>query len=222
MELIKPMLMLKYKTTLLTMFMALSHVAMGSDLGQTLATQGNSKGATACIACHGVDGAGMAAASFPRLAGINPAYMEKQLHDFTKATRNSAIMAPIASALSDEEIKAVAAYYSKLKLITPSSQAATDDTLMEVGKKLAEKGNWPNDIPACFTCHGAGANGIGDPFPALAGQHASYIEQQLQYWRSGQRNNDPNELMKGVAVRLSDAEIKAVSAYLASLTLTAN
>jgi len=216
------MLKLKYRTTLLTMLMVFTHIAMGSDLGKTLATQGNSKGATACIACHGVDGSGLAGAGFPRLAGLNPAYLEKQLHDFTKASRTNPMMSPIASALSEKEIKAVADYFSKIKLTIPGSKSTANNKLMDEGKRLAENGNWSNDVPACFACHGVGASGIGDHFPALAGQQADYIEQQILSWRNGQRHNDPNQLMKGVAMRLSETEIKAVSAYLASLTMVEN
>lgn len=216
------MLILKYRTTLFALLMAFTPIAMANDLGQTVAIQGNGNGATPCSSCHGVDGAGQAAAGFPRIAGLNPAYMEKQLYDYTKKTRNSPIMAPIAGALSGKEIKAVVAYFANMKLTPSTSQTSADDKLMKAGKQLAEKGNWSNDVPACFTCHGVGGTGIGDHFPALAGQHASYIEQQIQSWRKGQRHNDPNQLMKGVAMRLSDAEIKAVSAYLASLTLAGN
>lgn len=212
------MLIRKYGIILLIISMAFSHVVMASDLGQTISRQGNGKGATACIACHGVDGGGMAQAGFPQLAGLNSVYMEKQLHDFASTKRNSPVMAPIAKALSDVEIKAVATYFSKMAIPSSAGKSAGNGKLMQAGKKLAEKGNWPNDVPACFACHGAGATGIGEHFPALAGQHAMYIEQQLNAWRTGLRNNDANQLMKGVALRLSDAEIKSVSAYLASLS----
>jgi len=216
------MLKLIYRMTLLTMLMAFTQMAMASELGKMLAMQGNTKGATACIACHGVDGGGQAGAGFPRLAGLNSAYLEKQLHDFSKASRTNPIMSPIASALSEKEIRAVAGYFSKMKLTVAASRSAANDNLMEEGKRLAENGNWSNDVPACFACHGVGARGIGDHFPALAGQQADYIEQQILSWRNGQRHNDPNQLMKGVAMRLSEAEIKAVSAYLASLTMVEN
>ncbi len=216
------MFLLKYRTTLFTMLMAFTPMAIANDLGKTVAIEGNGNGATPCSACHGADGAGQAGAGYPRIAGLNPAYMEKQLHDFTNESRNSPIMAPVASALSGKEIKAVVAYYANMKPTHAMSNSSADDKLLKAGKQLAEKGNWSNDVPACFTCHGVGGIGIGDHFPALAGQHASYIEQQLQSWRKGQRDNDPNQLMKGVAMRLSDAEIKAVSAYLASLIMTGN
>lgn len=211
------MLILKYRTIVLGILVTFTNVGMASDLGQSISNQGNSKGASACIACHGVDGNGMAQSGFPRLAGLSSVYMEKQLHDFANAKRNSPIMAPIAKALSGAEIKAVADYFAKMAIPASPRKSINDNQLIQEGKTLAEKGNWSNDVPACFACHGAGALGIGDHFPALAGQHAMYIEQQLHAWRNGQRTNDPNQLMKGVALRLSVAEIKFVSAYLASL-----
>lgn len=215
------MLIFRRIAMIFSIFIAVSHVAMASNLGESIATKGNGKGASACSTCHGVNGSGLASAGFPRLAGLNAAYIEKQLRDFTNAKRSSPVMAPMAKALSAKDIKAVADYYSRMKLNTPETNSSNNKTLLLKGKKLAEHGNWPNDIPACFTCHGAGATGIGTHFPALAGQHASYIEQQLKSWQSGQRDNDPNQLMKGVAKRLSVTEIKAVSAYLSSLATAA-
>jgi cytochrome c553 len=195
---------------------------MANDLGQTIATHGNGKGAIACMACHGSKGEGQAQTGFPRLAGLDAGYIEKQLHDFTTAQRNNVMMSATAKALSDTEIKAIANYYAKLTLVASATQLSTNEALIQTGKTLAERGNWSNDIPACFACHGEGGNGIGSAFPALAGQHANYIEKQLNDWRSGLRSNDPNELMKGVALRLSDAEINAVSTFFASLNKAGN
>lgn len=216
------MSILKYRILLLTLCMLFTPMAMASDLGQTIATQGNSKGAMACIACHGLNGEGQAAAVFPRLAGLDAAYIAKQLHDFTTAQRDNPLMSPIAKALSDEEVNALAVYFAKMSPPEPAAQSPDNAELIQAGKMLAEQGNWPSNVPACVACHGADGGGIGEHFPALAGQHASYIEQQLNAWRNGQRSNDPNELMKGVALRLSDAEIKAVSAFFASLNEAGN
>lgn len=72
-------------------------------------------------------------------------------------------------------------------------------------------------MPACVSCHGPGGKGIGAVFPALAGQHASYIKAQLEAWKNGTRRNDPNNLMKVVADRLTDEEVQAVSEYFATL-----
>jgi thiosulfate dehydrogenase len=59
--------------------------------------------------------------------------------------------------------------------------------------------------------------GVGNSFPALAGQHASYLKAQLMAWRIGSRDNDPNQLMKGIAERLSEQQISAITEYYATL-----
>jgi thiosulfate dehydrogenase len=212
---------IRLNSILIPILLTFTQAGMASDLGETLSKQGNTKGATACVACHGVNGGGLASAGFPRLSGLEPAYIEKQLQDFANEKRGNAVMKPIAQGLSDDEIKAVATYYSQLEIPSSTQKPATDDATIasfKEGKQLAINGNWSKNIPACYACHGEGAGGIGENFPALAGQGALYIEQQLNAWRNGQRKNDPNDLMKGVALRLSDAEIKSVSAYLASLS----
>jgi len=201
-----------------TLLPALTQTALAEDLGKQIVMQGNQKGATACLACHGIQGEGQAGAGFPRLAGLNPAYLAKQLHSFADNSRKNPIMDNIAKALSEKEIQAVSAYYAAQSPDAPKDSPTADTSVIAAGKDLATNGNWPNDIPACFACHGVGAKGIGASFPALAGQHASYIRNQLQAWKTGQRHNDSNGLMEGIAKRLSPDEVKAVSAYMASLS----
>ena len=92
-------------------------------------------------------------------------------------------------------------------------RAAPADT----GAWLATRGAWDKNVPACNQCHGPGGIGVGDNFPALAGQSAAYISGQLRAWRQGQRPPGPLGLMPAVATRLTDAEIDAVSAYYAGL-----
>ncbi|WP_417224731.1 c-type cytochrome [Amphritea sp.] len=209
------------KSIVLMILVAFTPITLASELGKTIVMQGNSSGAMACSICHGANGAGQAQAGFPHLAGLNSAYMQKQLHDFTTAQRHNPIMTPIATALSADEVSAVSNYFAQ-QSTSGMKPTVVDESLISAGQQLAQNGNWTNDVPACFSCHGAQAKGIGTHFPALAGQHASYIEQQLNSWRSGQRSNDPNQLMVGIAQRLSETEIKAVSAYLANLTATDN
>lgn len=200
--------------TIIGLLFMTSHV-FADPSGQKIASQGNGAGATACVACHGANGGGLASAGFPALAGQNADYLHRQLNDFASGSRSNPTMVPVAKALSREERRAVSDYFSSLPAIAGTATPGADQ--MKLGSKLAQSGNWDKDIPACFTCHGDNAAGIGSHFPALAGQHASYLGQQLLAWQAGTRNNDPNGLMKGVAQRLSEAEIKAVSAYLASL-----
>ncbi|MDY6981155.1 MAG: c-type cytochrome [Pseudomonadota bacterium] len=188
------------------------------NAGKQLARQGNGQGATACIACHGANGEGNAATGFPRLAGLNADYLAKQLHDYQSGSRQNPVMQPFAKAMSDSEIRNVAAYYASLDPKTGASRSATNQT----GQELAMRGDWDATIPACISCHGPGGRGIEPEFPALAGQHASYITSQLQAWRNGKRHNDENDLMKVVAERLDSNQINAVAEYFANLSPVKN
>jgi cytochrome c553 len=63
-------------------------------------------------------------------------------------------------------------------------------------------------------------NGSGNPaakFPALAGQHAAYTITQLSNFRDGKRKNDMNNMMRGVAGKMTVAEIEAVANYIAQM-----
>lgn len=176
----------------------------------------DSGAAAACTGCHGVDGAGNGPAGFPALAGLPQAYMTKQIADFKSGARANSVMTPIAKALTEEDAAAAAQYFAALPRVTPAP-AAIDATKMAQGKNLAVNGAWDRDMPACFKCHGANGLGVAPHFPALVGQHAAYTVNQLQAWKTGTRHNDPLDLMKSVADKLSDAEIQAVAAYLSTL-----
>lgn len=193
--------------------------AQADNVAKTIATEGNKQGATACIACHGADGGGTAAAGFPRLAGLDARYLAGQLHDFQSGTRNNPVMQPIAKALSPAEVDALATYYAALPVPAPTPEGG-DTTLIAKGKALAMSGDWNHNIPACFQCHGVNGQGIGSDFPAITGQSALYITNQITAWKSGARKNDPDGLMKAVATRLSADQVKAVSSFLANQPIT--
>lgn len=180
-----------------------------------IVTQG--KGAAiSCASCHGMEGAGNSAAGYPALAQMPAAYFSKQIADFKSGTRNHPVMTPIAKALTQEDALAAANYYAS-QVRVPSPSAPADAGLIARGEKLAMNGAWDRGIPACFKCHAAGGTGVAPWFPPLAGQHVTYTLSQLEAWKKGARNNDPLQLMKVVAEKLSDDEMRAVSAYLASL-----
>lgn len=192
-----------------------SAVAADIDRGRQIATKGNSKGAVACATCHGVDGAGNGAAGFPKLAGLNTTYLSKQIADFKAGTRKNPIMEPIAAALSVDEAAAVAAYFEQVRAKTNAKRTSVSADVLERGKRLAEIGDWGKGLPACVNCHGPGGKGVGEAFPRIAGQHASYLSGQIKAWRDGTRHNDPVSLMKTVAGKLSNSDAAAVSAYFA-------
>ena len=185
--------------------------------GQKIYEQGGANpAAMACGTCHGADAMGMAAAGFPRLAGISAGYTRKQLADFRSGTRANPIMQPIAAALSDEEIQAVSATLEDMP--TPSyAMIGRAEKAEGVGAALALRGAWERNVPECVACHGPGGVGGGESFPPLAGQSAQYLGGQLNAWRQGARKNDPNDLMGHIARSMTDAEIQAVSEYFANL-----
>ncbi len=183
--------------------------------------QGNGHGAPACQSCHGLSGGGQAAAGFPRLAGLNVAYLHRQLDDFANGSRANPVMTPIATALKPGERKALADYYGQLPipsaLAHPSTSMPSADS---AGAVLATRGRWYEKIPACVACHGPGGIGVGANFPPLAGQSATYIAAQLKAWKQGSRHNDPLQLMQHISQALSDQDIREVSAWFAAQPLT--
>lgn len=194
-----------------------STAAQAAD-GQKLYSQGGGNpAAMACVTCHAPDGMGMAAAAFPRLAGLPADYLRKQLMDLRAGTRQNPIMQPIAKALTDEEIQAISQWLAQL----PSPQypqIGRAEPAQTPGAVLALRGAWERNIPECVSCHGPSGVGVGSAFPPLAGQSAQYLSNQLNAWRQGLRKNDPNDLMGKVARAMTEDEIKAVTDYFSHLS----
>lgn len=181
----------------------------------SIVTQGRGA-ATACATCHGADGAGNAQAGFPVLAQLPSAYFIKQISDFKTGTRSNPVMTPIAKAMSAEDTQAAANYYASQP--RPKSQPSkADAAVVARGENLAINGAWNDGVPPCFKCHAVDGSGVGTAFPPIAGQHAAYTAGQLQAWKTGARSNDPQSLMKTVAEKLSDEDIRSVAEYLATL-----
>jgi len=169
--------------------------------------------AQTCAACHGADG-NSANPAWPKLAGQSSEYLIKELSDFKSGARKNPTMTPMASPLSKEDMADIAAYFQSQKIKTG---AASPDLVAE-GKKVYRSGNPNTGVPACMACHGP--DGAGNPaavYPALDGQHAEYTAMQLKAFRSGQRSNDPNKIMRIVAGKMTDKEIEAVSSYIQGL-----
>lgn len=178
-----------------------------------------------CSACHQADGSGKnvpGGESWPRLAGLGAAYIAKQLHDYQSGERSNASMMPFANMLNDQQIADVAAYYASLPATQGDGGEDSDEAVLKRGQQLAERGDWSEYIVSCKSCHGPGSRGAGDVFPGIAGQHAGYIEAQLQAWKAGIRKNDTQDLMGSIARRISDDDIQAVAAWLAGQSPEAN
>ncbi|MBO4123420.1 c-type cytochrome [Cupriavidus gilardii] len=185
--------------------------------GATIAASGNGAGAMACVSCHatggspGAAGAAVPAGAFPSLVGMPAEYLAKQLFDYREGRRVDPVMAPIAKALKDDEIAAVARYYA--------SQPAPSLTLSEGGQSAAltlhAAGDNGRALPACANCHGVGGEGQGFLLPRLTGQPADYLVKQLEAFRTGSRHNDDDGAMRGIAQRLGEADARALASFYA-------
>lgn len=209
-----------FKWTMLAVTLVVQQ-AVAQNTGERIAQKGAEQpGAVACASCHGADGGGNEQAGFPRLAGLDAAYIESQLHAYKRGSRKNPVMAGMAAPLNDQDISEVAAYYAGLQPVSHAEAPATAST--SAGEQLANYGDMPNrGLPACFKCHGPNGLGVGESFPPLVGQPYSYTLAQLKAWQSGARSREPLGLMKAVASKLTDAETESVAAYLASLPLAA-
>jgi cytochrome c553 len=164
-----------------------------------------------CVACHTNDGSRGVPAN-PILQGQHPEYVVKQLTEFKSGKRANAVMMGFASTLSEADMKNVAAYFATKKA---KPGFATNKDTVALGEKIYRGGIAERSIPACAGCHSPTGAGIPSLYPRLGGQHAEYVETQLIAYRSGTRNNSAQ--MTGIAAKLNDREIKAVSDYLAGL-----
>lgn len=164
-----------------------------------------------CAACHSNDGSRGSPAN-PIIQGQQPDYLVKQLAEYKAGKRENPIMRAMASALSEADMKNVAAFYAG-KQAKPGF--AKNKDLAALGEKIYRGGIADRSIPACSGCHGPSGAGIPAQYPRLAGQHADYAETQLVAFRSGARHN--NIAMMAVAAKLNDREIKALADYVAGL-----
>jgi cytochrome c553 len=168
--------------------------------------------ATVCLACHG-EGGNSVVPMFPKLAGQQRDYLVKQLNEFISGKRKNEIMAPILATLNKSDVPDLAAYFAAQ---TQTPGATEDAALAEAGKKLYEDGNTDSGVPACMGCHLPDGKG-NERYPRLAGQHQTYTLQQMADFKAGVRNNDKGKVMRAVAERMTEQEMKAVSEYIAGL-----
>ncbi|MBK9220249.1 MAG: hypothetical protein RJA63_1310 [Pseudomonadota bacterium] len=200
------------------LFSALTSLAAHAEVGKIDPAKAKQTAEQVCAACHLADG-NSTNPQYPKLAGQHQEYLLKQLRNFKSVggkpvERNNAVMLGMATPLTDDDMKGLAVYFSQQKL--KPDAAKNKETLM-LGQKLWRAGDASKGLPACAGCHGPNGLGIPAQYPRLQGQFAEYVEAQLKSFRLGERANDPNGMMRAVASRMTDAEIKAVADYTAGL-----
>ena len=180
-----------------------------------------------CQECHGSDGniqANNEASKIPKLAGQQPRYLLKQFNNFRSGARKHDFMAMMARTVDDETATDIFAYYSQQPVM--KGAVLKDNAL---SKKLFFEGDRARQIQACVLCHGSEGRGLVAQhdaliagidvglIPYIGGQDWHYLNQQLHDWRSGERNNSQDGIMNQVTKQLSDAEIQALTDFIAGL-----
>jgi len=69
--------------------------------------------AATCIACHGQNGISLSP-TWPTLAGQHEDYLVHSLNQYRDGTRKDPVMAPLVATLTDDDVKLLAKYYSRL------------------------------------------------------------------------------------------------------------
>jgi cytochrome c553 len=175
-----------------------------------------------CGVCHGVDGNSVSP-EYPVLAGASVEYLTKQVTDFKAGARKNVLMTQIMTTLDPASLEEVVTYFSEQARrpapVEPDDAKADPAVLAEMvarGKEIFELGIPAANLPECASCHGF--DGMGDnKAPRLAGQHTTYEIRQLGAFKAGERSNDLDAVMRGVAAKLSEADILAVSHYVTTL-----
>ena len=170
-----------------------------------------------CTSCHGPEGRATAAGYFPRIAGKPEGYLYQQLLNFRDGHRRHALMAQLLEPLSDDYLRDIARYFSKLSPpYAPPQKPVEAPSVLERGRNLALKGDAALRLPACVRCHGDSLGGVAPFVPGLLGLPRDYLNAQLGAWRAGHRQAQAPDCMKQVAQRLSLSDITAVTAWLSA------
>ena len=165
-----------------------------------------------CASCHGPNGQS-AIPENPHLAKLQQSYFARQMVDFKSGKRKSPVMSGIVATIDEKEFAELAAYYFAQ---SPPAPAKGDAKLTAKGKEIFYEGIVANAVPACSGCHkddGTGTN----RYPRLAGQHPAYVVQQMLAYKTGARDNDDRGLMRTVAQRMNEDEIRAVAEFIVTM-----
>jgi cytochrome c553 len=169
----------------------------------------------ACAICHGEQGEGIKKTEYyPRLAGKPAGYIYNQLVNFRERRRDVPIMTYMVAYLSDEYLREIAEYYSKLAPPYPPPVAGASTATLAHGEQIVTKGDPSRGIPACVSCHGPRLSGAEPTVPGIVGLNAQYIGAQLGAWRNGTRHATQPDCMAQIALRLAPGDISAIGAWL--------
>jgi cytochrome c553 len=177
----------------------------------------------ACASCHGAQGSGTNNDYFPRLAGKPAGYLYNQLAAFRSGRRRYPPMNYLLEFQSDAFLHAIADYFaSQHPDLPPRAIPIVSKDLLALGQSLATHGDAQHGIPACASCHNPAFTGVEPAIPGLLGLQPGYISAQLGAWRYGTRTAAAPDCMQIVAGHLTETDVTAVAAWLASLPAPTN
>jgi cytochrome c553 len=177
----------------------------------------------ACAACHGRQGEGTKNDYFPRLSGKPAGYLMNQLVAFRDGRRRYPPMNYLLEYLPDAYLRKMADYFAFLRPAPVQLAAAeVSASLLVRGRSLVSEGDPAHGVPPCSGCHGPKLTGMEPAIPGLVGLHASYITAQLGAFRYGTRTAADPDCMQLVAASLTETDVTAVAAWLASLPIPAD
>jgi len=179
-----------------------------------------------CAGCHGANGQGGKGGIYPRLAGLDPAYMAKQIEDFKSRKRINLPMLPYANdrELAPEDVHDITNYLAGIQLGSKlPEQTGHMDGLerLRQAESIVQIGRHAGDVnrgerlynEACKVCHSRDGMGRADK-PQLIGQHIEYLNKQLRDFREGKREHIDWEIKFS---ELSDNDMNSILAYLSIL-----
>jgi cytochrome c553 len=195
-----------------------SAASLAQEKGAPVSAQDLKAKTDYCKTCHGLSGQGFRGSfPMPRLAGQQPEYVKNQLQAFIERRRTNPVMFNVSHVLTPAMLTALSTYFKDL---TPKPLGGAPRDSLAAGKKIYEEGVPAAEVPPCMSCHGPEAKGA-DAFPRLAGQLHDYMIRKLTNWdkERGQdkANPDNSAVMQPIAHNLTEAQIRAVAAYLSTL-----
>jgi cytochrome c553 len=171
----------------------------------------------ACDPCHGRQGEGTNNDYFPRLAGKPAGYLTNQLVAFRDGRRRYPPMNYLLEYLPDAYLRKIADYFAALRpLPLPQTVADVSPVVLARGRELVTEGDQAHSVPPCSGCHGPKLTGMEPAIPGLVGLRAPYISAQLGAFRYGTRTAAAPDCMQLVAASLTESDVTAVAAWLAS------
>ncbi len=176
-----------------------------SAAGAAFAADEMPRKAEACVVCHG-SGGNSSVPTTPSIAGHPAQAITMQLYQFREGNRKDPQMSPMASTLTNAEMRELGAYFAKQKPAAPLHTTVPENAA--VGARLAAQYH-------CVQCHGPQLLGQ-QHIPRLAGQQYEYLKTQLRGFKARTRS-DLDGNMSSAAQDLSDKDIEVLVDWIAGL-----